>query len=245
MSSPSLEIDNLNLPENLPKIAPATVDKPPRLLREGIFAFAPNRETLGATAYFILETTGNILVDCPAWNDTNRQFLANQGGIATLVITHRGGIGEKVARFQGEFGCKIVIQEQEAYLMPEVEKIVFREELSLSEGCFLLWTAGHSPGSSCLYWQAGGGILFTGRHLLPTAIDQIQPLRVPKTFHWRRQLQSVQKLLDRFSPETLQFFCPAANTGYLRGRGMVADAYRQLQDLDRSSDSPLHRSFVL
>jgi glyoxylase-like metal-dependent hydrolase (beta-lactamase superfamily II) len=233
MPSPNLEGHIINLPQNSLEIATqTTISKPPRELTTGLFAFAPNRETLGATAYFIVENTGNILIDCPAWENTNREFIQNQGGIASLVITHRGGIGQKVARIQAEFGCEVVIQEQEAYLIPEAKTTPFSEEYRVDDRSLLIWTAGHSPGSSCFYWEKHGGILFTGRHLLPISSEEIQPLRVAKTFHWWRQLQSVRKLRDRFSPETLQYICPGSNTGYLRGNGWVTNAYHRIQSLD-------------
>ena len=55
--------------------------------------FSPNRDTLGGTAYLIVETEGNLLIDCPAWDEANRSFLQTQG-VRSLVITHRGGMGK-------------------------------------------------------------------------------------------------------------------------------------------------------
>ncbi len=49
--------------------------KPPRLILEGLYAFSPNRETLGGTSYLIVENTGNILVDCPSCEESERDFL--------------------------------------------------------------------------------------------------------------------------------------------------------------------------
>ncbi|MGL5193174.1 MAG: MBL fold metallo-hydrolase, partial [Chroococcales cyanobacterium] len=44
--------------------------KQPRAVLDNIFAFSPNRETLGATAYLIVENNANILVDCPPWDES-------------------------------------------------------------------------------------------------------------------------------------------------------------------------------
>ncbi|MDJ0560403.1 MAG: MBL fold metallo-hydrolase, partial [Microcystis sp. M53599_WE4] len=98
----------------------------------------------------------------------------------------------------------------------------------LSPTCSCFWTPGHSPGSSCLYWQRHGGVLFTGRHLLPDTKGQPRPLQTAKTFHWPRQLRSQKIILDRFSPETLSYLCPGANTGFLRGRGIIDRAYEKI-----------------
>jgi glyoxylase-like metal-dependent hydrolase (beta-lactamase superfamily II) len=205
--------------------------KPPRPLWEDIFAFAPNRDTLGGTAYFIVDKSGNILVDCPSWEGANQQFLIQEGGVRWLFLTHRGAMGKKVRQMQENLGCEVVIQEQEAYLLPNVKVTTFEQEISLGDNALALWTCGHSPGSACLYHRAHGGILFTGRHLLPNQQAKPVPLHTEKTFHWRRQLASVRKLGDRFSADTLSYICPGANTGYLRGQGFISDAYNSLREL--------------
>lgn len=206
--------------------------KSPRGILEGLFAFPPNREILGGTAYFIVEKAGNILIDCPAGEREYEQFLLEKGGIRWLFLTHRGGIGNNVKQMQATFGCEVLIQEQEAYLLPEINVTPFEREFTLSSSCSAIWTPGHSPGSSCLYWNHHGGVLFCGRHLLPDQTGTIAPLRTAKTFHWFRQLQNVKILRDRFNNETLQYICPGANTGFLRGKGAIDKASQHLAELD-------------
>ena len=218
--------------------------KTPRSILPQVFAFAPNRDTLGATAYFIVGKSQNILVDCPLWNEENIQFVKEAGGASKLILTHRGSIG-KVKTLQQDLDCEIIIQEQEAYLLPETTVTSFSDRVELDSDLELIWTPGHSPGSSCLYWNYEGGILFTGRHLLPKSKDEIAPLRTAKTFHWWRQLKSIAKLRDRFSAETLSYIVPGANTGYLRGQGYVADAYSKLSQLDLEQLKLNESSFIV
>jgi len=208
----------------------SAANKTPRRVFDSIFAFPPNRDTLGGTAYLIVENNFNILLDCPAWNSANQDFLCRQGGAQWLVITHRGGIGN-VSQIQQALGCQVLVQEQEAYLLP-LAVISFRTEFDLSPQSHVLWTPGHSPGSACLYHSCFNGVLFSGQHLLPNQQGQPMPLRTSKTFHWPRQLQSVKKLRDRFTPETLSYICPGANTGFLRGKRVIERAYDQLCQLD-------------
>ena len=221
------------MPQNSTEITASLGNtRTPRTIMPGIFAFTPNRDTLGGTSYLIVDNIGNILLDCPAWNEVTQEFIQSQGGINYLIISHRGGIGKNVWQMQQTLNCQVIVQEQEAYLLPENEVTTFTDNFSLSPELELIWTPGHSPGSSCLYWQQQGGVLFTGRHLLPKSKTEVLPFRTAKTFHWWRQLNSVAKLRDRFSPDTLQYILPGANTGYLRGTGYIANAYQQLQDLD-------------
>ncbi len=218
------------MPENLIEQTPRH-SKPPRPILPRIFAFAPNRDSLGGTAYFITNETGNILIDCPAWHDLNREWLQENGGVKWLIFTHRGGMGKQVQPMQEALACEVIVQEQEAYLLPETKVTSFADSLSLTPEIELIWTPGHSPGSTCVYYNQQGGILFTGRHLLPKSAVEIVPLRTAKTFHWWRQIKSVAKLRDRFAPNDLQYILPGANTGYLRGQGYIDDAYRKLQAL--------------
>lgn len=196
-----------------------------------IFAFPPNRDTLGGTAYFIVRNEGNILIDCPAYNKTNQDFLRLQGGVRHLFITHRGAIS-KTAEIQKTFGCEVLIQEQEAYLLPGLTVTTFGEEFTLNAVVQLIWTPGHSPGASCLYYSELSGVLFSGRHLVPNQHGEPVPLWTAKTFHWPRQIKSLQLLQDRFTAETLQYICPGANTGFLRGQRAIAQAYQHLARLD-------------
>jgi len=214
-----------------------SVPKPPRAVFDNIFAFPPNRDTLGGTAYLIVENEGNILLDCPAWDEANQNFLRSSGGVRWLFITHRGGIG-KTRQIQQTFECGVLIQEQEAYLLPGLRVTTFGHEFALSPSSEAIWTPGHSPGSSCLYYVGEGGVLFSGRHLLPNQLGEPVPLRTAKTFHWPRQLKSVQLLLDRFTPETLEYICPGANTGFLRGRRAINQAYQQVASLNKADLLP-------
>ncbi|HCF25913.1 MAG TPA: MBL fold metallo-hydrolase [Cyanobacteria bacterium UBA11049] len=209
---------------------PIRSPKLPQAIWNNIFAFPPNRDTLGGTAYFIVENEANILIDSPAWDEVNQNYLNSVGGVRWLFLTHRRAIG-KAREIQQAFGCEILIQEQEAYLLPGLRVTTFKQDFNIGNAQ-VIWTPGHSPGSSCLYYPREGGVLFSGRHILPNQTGELLPLRTAKTFHWFRQLQSIQLLRDRFTPETLNYICPGANTGFLRGKRAIASAYEQLARLD-------------
>jgi glyoxylase-like metal-dependent hydrolase (beta-lactamase superfamily II) len=215
--------------ESLPTV------KLPRLALPGIYAFPPNRDTLGGTAYFIVDQDeagqpANLLIDCPAWQPAYLDWLTAQGGVRWLLISHRDGIS-RVRDFQNYCQCAVVIQEQEAYLLPQVAVTPFQQRFRFSPTGYAFWTPGYSPGSSCLYLQRHGGVLFSGRHLLPDPNGIPGPLRFAKTFHWPRQLQQVQRILAEFTPETLTHLCPGANTGFLRGQTTIPQAFERLQAL--------------
>jgi glyoxylase-like metal-dependent hydrolase (beta-lactamase superfamily II) len=209
-----------NLSQSAP-IDKLPMPKPPTEILPGIFAFSPNRDTLGGTAYAIFTPTGNILIDSPAWHDVNRQFVVDRGGINWLAITHRGNIGQATAIAQ-DLDCEVIIQEQEAYLLPELSVTTFGSKFSINDSIHAIWTPGHSPGSTCFYYTGVGGVLFTGRHLLPDGSGAAVPLRTAKTFHWPRQLRSVAAIWAQFPARLpLSYLCPGANAGLLRGKGTI------------------------
>lgn len=192
---------------------------------------------MGGTAYLIVEkdlngNAANLLIDAPACDPDILAFLETQGGVRQWVITHRGAIGEAKV-LQQKLQCQGVVQEQEAYLLPDIPNVTpFQDRYSLGTHSEVFWTPGFSPGAACVYYQGHGGVLFTGRSLLPNRQGKVMPLRFSKTFHWPRQLRSVAGLKTRFSEATLSYICPGANTGFLREQPLVTDAYAQLQALD-------------
>jgi glyoxylase-like metal-dependent hydrolase (beta-lactamase superfamily II) len=208
-------------------------EKAPHLVLQNVFAFAPNRDTLGGTSYLIVNNSHNvdpqnILIDAPAWNNTNREFITSQGGVQIAIVTHRGGLGQ-MAAVAKELACEVIIQEQEAYLLPDTPTTTYHQahQLSLVPESVpanllqIIWTPGHSPGSACVYYR---GMMFTGRHLLPDRQMNPQPLQTAKTFHWPRQLRSVTKLQELF-PQ-IQYLLPGASSGLLRGQGYIDMADR-------------------
>ncbi|MFN6185294.1 MAG: MBL fold metallo-hydrolase, partial [Microcystis sp.] len=102
--------------------------KPPRLILEGLYAFSPNRETLGGTSYRMVENTGNSLVDCPSGEESERDFLLEKG-VRYLFFTHRGGQGKQSDSLQSWLDCEIILQEQEAYLLPHRQITVFQQQI--------------------------------------------------------------------------------------------------------------------
>ncbi|MEN9214965.1 MAG: hypothetical protein Q6J44_05865 [Gloeomargarita sp. DG02_4_bins_56] len=194
----------------------------PQIILDGILAFPPNRYTLGGTSYFILGErlglTGNLLIDCPdpAW----QSWCQAQGGVTHLLLTHRDN-GDRLPQWQKTLACPVVTQQQEAYLYPDVAVHPFAETGSVTPGVTLVWTPGYSPGSSCIYLERLGGVLFTGRHLLPNPQGQLSLLPTRQTFHWPRQQRSLYRLKNWLGDRPLRYFCPGAHTGFLRGRGYL------------------------
>ena len=230
-------------------LSPVSADlesgRPARLVRPGLWLFAPNRDTLGGSSWLVAAHPlggdgggdgggeGDLLIDCPAWNRANLDLLASRGGGGTIVLTSREGHG-RCCRFQEALGWRVLVQEQEAYLLPGVKHLhTFGQEHQLAAGVRLLWTPGPTPGS-CVLHHAGAGWdgLFCGRLLQPLAPGVLGPLRQPRTFHWPRQLASLERLRQWLPEGSPAWIACGGGLGALRGTVLVQDGSRVLAGLD-------------
>ena len=208
------------------------MSKEPQLVLRSIYAFPPNRYTLGGTAYLIVKKQGNILIDCPLWDATTAEFVHRLGKVSQLILTHRGGLSEQLPKIASALDCTVIVQEQEAYLVSQnLRKETFHQEKRWDDCDRLFWTPGHSPGTSCYYYAQENGVLFTGRHLIPNKDGNPQPFKTPKTFHWQRQLKHIHSLPGDFTSDSLQYIMPGAHLGRLRGQKYIDHAYEKLTQL--------------
>ncbi len=233
---------------------PAEAGRPPQPVLPGLWLFAPSRDSHGGSAWWLEHPDGGLLIDCPGWTEANLAFLARQAG-GRIVLTSREGHG-RCRRFQQALGWPVLVQEQEAYLLPGVERLeTFAAARQLSPRLHLLWTPGPTPGSCVLLASGcgaptgdaggpGGGqpdddlagqqgdILFCGRLLSPTAPGLAAPLRTARSFHWGRWLGSLDALRRRLPPDSPRWIASGAGLGALRGGKLIKGGRALLEELD-------------
>ncbi|MFM7266623.1 MAG: MBL fold metallo-hydrolase, partial [Cyanobium sp.] len=112
-------------PAATPAPAPPTAGPAPIAVRPGLWLFAPNRDSQGGSAWW-LECAGlaagrGLLIDAPALTQANLTFL-QQRGPGLIVLTGRDGHG-RTRRLQEALGWPVLVQDQEAYLLPGVEPL--------------------------------------------------------------------------------------------------------------------------
>ncbi|MFO0017896.1 MAG: MBL fold metallo-hydrolase [Synechococcaceae cyanobacterium] len=214
--------------------------RPPTEVRPGLWLFAPHRDTRGGSAWLLSTAVGDVLVDCPAANPANLAFLEarrRRGQQGWITLTGRDGHGP-CRQLQRLLDWPVLVQEQEAFLLPNVERLrAFGAGLEPAPGLRLLWTPGPSPGACVLLCRDGLGpgtdLLFCGRLLVPLAPGRLQPLRRRLTFHWPRQLASLEALCRWLPPGSPAWIATGAALGALRGEALVGpEADRQLRQLD-------------
>jgi glyoxylase-like metal-dependent hydrolase (beta-lactamase superfamily II) len=217
--------------------------RPARPVLDGLWLFAPNRDSQGGSAWWLdgpgPDGAGGWLIDCPAYTEANLELLRRRGE-GGILLTSREGHG-RVRRFQEALGWPVLVQEQEAYLLPGVQRLQpFGAELVLAPGLRLLWTPGPTPGASVLLAQGGSlgaaAVLFCGRLLSPVAPALAAPRRHRRSVHWGRWLRSLDRLrgwLPAPGPDTPPLWlATGAGLGALRGEVLIPNGWELLQGLD-------------
>jgi glyoxylase-like metal-dependent hydrolase (beta-lactamase superfamily II) len=204
-------------------------------VRPGLWLFAPNRDSAGGSAWLLESSHGNLLIDIPALTAANLLWLEERGP-GRIVLTGRDGHG-RCRRLQQALGWPVLVQEQEAYLLPGVQQLqTFADELRPAPGLALLWTPGPSPGACVLHVrEAGLDGLFCGRLLLPVAEGRLAPLRRRRSFHWPRQLRSIDRLRAWLPAGSPDWIASGGGLGALRGQKVVGDGAALLAGLDTAA----------
>jgi glyoxylase-like metal-dependent hydrolase (beta-lactamase superfamily II) len=225
--------------------APLEPGRPPQPVLPGLWLFAPNRDSQGGTSWWLELAALDLLIDVPALSEANLAFLrerAGRRGSAApppwIVLTGREGHG-RCRRLQQALGWPVLVQEQEAYLLPGVQPLQpFGAEHTLAEGVRLLWTPGPSPGACVLHaCEGAGGVdgLFCGRLLVPVAPGRLAPLISRRTFHGPRQWRSLAHLRAWLPAGSPDWIASGAGLGALRGEKLVGGGAALLADLDRQA----------
>ena len=186
--------------------------------------FPSNKECRGGTAWWLGCDSEVLLVDCPPLHTSSIETLQKlaSGRKGRILLTNRDSHC-RVNELQDLLGWPVLLQEQEAYLLPGVSQLErFGEELSLSSGLRLLWTPGPTPGSCIAYAPEPWNVLFCGRLLIPVKKDQLAPLRNQRTFHWLRQQKSLEKLRRWLPAKARPSLASGAGLGALGDARLVA-----------------------
>ncbi len=232
--------------------------RPPQSVQAGLWLFAPNRDTQGGSSWLCEVGDGDLLIDVPAFTRANLEMLQQRCRQRSgwIVLTGRDGHG-RCRRWQEALGWPVLVQEQEAYLLPGVALLTsFADRFELLKGVRLLWTPGPSPGSCVVHVHldgpgatAGSGAepagtadssadgapldgLFCGRLLVPLAPQRLAPLRRRSCFHWSRQLRSVEQLRQWLPSGCPDWIASGAGLGALQGEKLVRSGAAQLAGLD-------------
>ena len=197
--------------------------RPPQQVKAGLWVFPPNSDCRGGTAWWLDCQPEPLLIDCPPLTMASIESLQKlaAGRAARILVTSREGHG-RMRRLQEALGWPLLVQEQEAYLLPGLKAMdTFRQEYTTRSGVRLLWTPGPTPGSCVAYAPPPMNVMFCGRLLVPIAVDHLAAIRHRRTFHWLRQQRSLEEVRRWIPPEALPSLASGGGLGALRGLKLV------------------------
>ncbi len=169
-----------------------------------IWPFPPNRSCGGNIAWWLGSFQEPLLIDCPEVSEETFRLIEkfSEGSKGKILLTSRKAHGQ-IRALQEAIGWPVVVQEQEAYLLPDLSLVeTFAEEYLIFSDVRLLWTPGPSPGSCIAYVPNPSNVLFCGRLLVPVSPHQLAPLVDRTTFHRTRYGKSLKKLADWLPPNS-------------------------------------------
>jgi hypothetical protein len=98
--------------------------RPPQQVRNDLWLFPPNRDCQGGSSWWLNIDPEPVLIDCPPLTQATitalKELAANRQ--ARILLTSREGHG-RLRRLQEQLDWPVLVQEQEAYLLPNVERL--------------------------------------------------------------------------------------------------------------------------
>ncbi|MCP4935017.1 MAG: MBL fold metallo-hydrolase [bacterium] len=159
-----------------------------------------SKKSYGATSYFILRESGNLMIDSPRYNASLIRRLEAMGGIRYLFLTHADDVADH-DKFSRHFLCQRILHQddirtatREVEIQPQGKGV-----RSMDDDLLLIPTPGHTQGSCCLLYRET--YLFTGDHLWWHPLRHCLSASPRYCWHnWGEQIKSMELLTQyRFS----------------------------------------------
>lgn len=177
--------------------APAGLKPPdglfPQELAPGLHRLGYNaRASWGAHSYTALVGGVRVMVDSPRWTGHIADWLAAQGGLDHVLLTHRDDVAD-AQRYAERFKARVWIHADDAAAAPfATDRVTGEEAREILPGIRVISLPGHTRGS--VAWLAQGW-LFTGDSLAWSfAHKGLQAFRDACWYDWTIQLGSLARL---------------------------------------------------
>ncbi|MGQ0658569.1 MAG: MBL fold metallo-hydrolase [Chromatiales bacterium] len=166
----------------------------PQELAPGVFRCGYNaRSSWGAHSYFIVRTTGNLLVDAPRFTRKLVNVFRAAGGVAGILLTHEDDVADADG-YAKELGAKVWIHEQDRGAAPYATDLIAGETpVPVSDSVLAIPVPGHTRGS--VVYLLDDTYLFTGDSLAWNFERQdLTAFRDACWYSWEEQTRSLQRL---------------------------------------------------
>ncbi|MDA1315787.1 MAG: MBL fold metallo-hydrolase [Acidobacteria bacterium] len=177
--------------------AKAAAARFPEIVTENVYYCGYTAESsFGASSYLIERPDGNWMVDSPRAGGPLLKNIASMGGVKRMFLSHRDDVADH-AKFARRFGCERVIHRLEARgALAAVEtKLDLNEPTKIDDDLWAIPVPGHTEGSIAYLYR--DKFLFSGDHLWWSPnVGALHASRRVCWYDWRRQIRSMERLLD-------------------------------------------------
>jgi glyoxylase-like metal-dependent hydrolase (beta-lactamase superfamily II) len=155
-----------------------------------------SENSFGASAWLAIRPGGNVLVDSPRFTEALVGPIADMGGIAHVVLTHRDDIAD-AERWAERFDARTWIHADDRAAAPGATDLLQgRDETEIEPGLVAIPTPGHTKGS--VVFLLDGRYLFTGDSLAWSHERcELIAFRNACWWSWSAQADSLERLATR------------------------------------------------
>jgi glyoxylase-like metal-dependent hydrolase (beta-lactamase superfamily II)/ferredoxin len=153
-----------------------------------------SEDSFGASAWFVHRpAAGNLLVDSPRFTNALAEPMAEMGGIAHILLTHRDDVAD-AARYAERFGARVWIHEDDRGAAPFATDLLRgAAETAIAPGLVAIPVPGHTRGS--VVYLLDGRYLFTGDSLAWShERHDLTAFRGACWYSWPAQADSLERL---------------------------------------------------
>jgi glyoxylase-like metal-dependent hydrolase (beta-lactamase superfamily II)/ferredoxin len=167
----------------------------PEIIDDNVyFCGYASRESYGASSYLIVRPQGNILIDSPRFARPLIERIEKLGGVSLMLFSHQDDVADH-EKFHREFGCPRVIHRADSRGI-EAERLLDGDDpVALENDLLAIPVPGHTRGHVVFLYR--DRFLFTGDHLAwSDNRNELIAFRDVAWFSWRKQTESMRRLLD-------------------------------------------------
>lgn len=166
----------------------------PHRLDEDIFYLGHTSEdSFGADSYLALRPEGNVMVDSPRFTRSLVEPIAEMGGIAQVLLTHRDDVAD-ADRWAERFGARVWIHEADRSAAPFATDVIRgADTVVVADGVIAVPVPGHTRGS--VIFAVDDTWLFSGDSLAWSAErDDLTAFHGACWYSWTEQTASLARL---------------------------------------------------
>ncbi|NNE74008.1 MAG: MBL fold metallo-hydrolase [Acidimicrobiales bacterium] len=168
----------------------------PQDLGDGVYRLGHNsRDSFGAHSYLVRRPGGNLMIDSPRWTREVYEPVAELGGIAHILLSHRDDVAD-AERYAERFGAKVWIHTTDRDAAPYATNLIEgTEPAELIDGVIGFPVPGHTEGS--VLFLVDDGLLFSGDSLSwNPRREQLRAFRNACWYSWPEQTASLGRFAD-------------------------------------------------